>query len=131
MAHFSEELERRFSDLDLLGHVNNVIYHDYLQEARIRVTRKWRRRGVVVPAQVLARQEIDHVKPLHLREAPIRVDMWIESVGNSSYTMRAEVLDDDGTLVARARSVLVAFDKDTEKSRPLPEEFRAELLALL
>ena len=39
MAHYTENLERRFSDLDLLGHVNNVMYHDYLQEARIRVTR--------------------------------------------------------------------------------------------
>ena len=29
------EIYRRFSDLDPLGHVNNVAYHDYLQEARM------------------------------------------------------------------------------------------------
>jgi acyl-CoA thioesterase FadM len=57
--------------------------------------------------------------------------MWIESVGRSSYVMRAEIVDDDGTVAARARSVLVGFDKDTEKSAPLPEEFRTYLLGLL
>lgn len=131
MAHYTESLERRFSDLDLLGHVNNVMYHDYLQEARIRVTRRLRKSGLPIPPQVLARQEIDHLRPLHLRTQPIRIDMWIESVGRSSYVMRAEILDDDGTLSARARSVLVAFDKETERSTPLPQGFRDYLLGLV
>ncbi len=29
----------RWADLDLLGHVNNVVYVDYLQEARVDLVR--------------------------------------------------------------------------------------------
>ena len=29
----------RWADLDLLGHVNNVVYVDYLQEARVDMLR--------------------------------------------------------------------------------------------
>ena len=33
------ECPLRWADLDLLGHVNNVIYVDYLQEARVDMMR--------------------------------------------------------------------------------------------
>ena len=36
MSVFVTQVYRRFSDLDPLGHVNNVVYLDYLQEARLR-----------------------------------------------------------------------------------------------
>ena len=35
----------RWADLDLLGHVNNVVYVDYLQEARVDFMRSLSRRG--------------------------------------------------------------------------------------
>ena len=33
------ECPLRWADLDLLGHVNNVVYVDYLQEARVDMLR--------------------------------------------------------------------------------------------
>ena len=37
MPRLRTEVERRFSDLDLMGHVNNVAFLVYLEEARVRL----------------------------------------------------------------------------------------------
>lgn len=129
MAVHRIELERRFSDLDFMRHVNNAVYGDYFQEARIRLNRVHRATGLQVPAQVIARQEIDYVRPLHLKPEPIVVEIWVESVGRSSFALQQRLFDDEGWLSAKARTVIVAFDKETEKSMPLPEAFREFLLS--
>jgi acyl-CoA thioester hydrolase len=127
MAIFRISVERRYSDLDTLNHVNNVVYAEYLQEARVRLlTEVGHVRGETF-AQVLARQEIDFVKPLLLRREPISVEVWVESLGRSSYTTGYRVLDDDGSVAARARAVMVYFDAATGSSAPLPEDLRERL----
>jgi len=131
MTIYRIQLDRRFSDLDQLGHVNNVVYGDYVQEARIRVNRRMRAEGVEMPAQVVARQEIDYIRPLHLNPEPIVVEVWVESVGNSSYVQCQRIYDNDGTLAAKSRTVVVAFDPVAEKSRPLPAGFREYLLGAI
>ena len=125
------QIDRRFSDLDQLGHVNNVVYGDYIQVARIRVNRRVRAEGVEMPAQVVARQEIDYIRPLHLNPEPIVVEVWVASVGNSSYVQLQRIYDNDGLLAAKARTVVVAFDPVAEKSLPLPASFREYLLGSL
>jgi len=131
MTIYRIQLDRRFSDLDQLGHVNNVVYGDYVQEARIRVNRRMRTEGVEMPAQVVARQEIDYIHPLHLNPEPIVAEVWIASVGNSSYVQCQRIYDNDGTLAAKSRTVVVAFDPVAEKSRPLPAGFREYLLGAI
>ena len=124
-------LERRFSDLDFMRHVNNAVYGDYLQEARIRLNRMYRSAGVIVPSQVVARQEIDYLRPLHLKPEPIVVELWIEAVGRSSFTYQQRLLDDEGWVSAKARTIIVAFNKETERSAPLTTDFREFLLSEL
>ena len=41
----------RWADLDLLGHVNNVVYVDYLQEARVDMLRAHGRGAPVTLAE--------------------------------------------------------------------------------
>ena len=129
MAVHRVQLERRFSDLDLMRHVNNAVYGDYFQEARIRLNNRFREMAITIPPQVVARQEIDYVRPLHLKAAPIVVELWLESVSRSSYVVRQTLLDDEGWVSAKARTVIVTFDKDAERSMPIPEDFRAFLLS--
>ena len=122
-------IERRFSDLDFLQHINNVVYHDYLQEARIRLM------GELlidfaeqyIP-QVLVRQEINYRKTLVLRPEPLVVEVWITEVGRTSYSLGYRILDDDGSLAADATSVMVCFDPATQGSVPIPNDYRAVLV---
>jgi len=97
----------RWSDLDAFGHVNNVKFYDYVQEARVAImtgSLEWSD-GVVWS---LVRQDVDHLAPLDHRSEPYEVATSVVAVGNRSFTLTAEVRDPGtGTVYARARSVAV------------------------
>lgn len=123
----------RFSDVDVYGHVNNVKYFEYLQEARIVLMgRLWEE----VPAStgrtslVVAQVDVDYKVPILHRAAPYDAWTWVTRVGNTSMVVESEIVDGD-VLLARARVVLVFFDQVTGRSRVPDESVRAPLLAAL
>lgn len=122
-------IERRFSDLDLLGHVNNVVYYDYLQESRLRLLNRLGRETVETAPLVVAHQEIDYIAPLPGGVEPVIVETWIERIGTSSFTVGAIVWDSDDTLAARASTVMVFFDPATGQATPMSEQARTWLTA--
>jgi acyl-CoA thioester hydrolase len=115
----------RWSDLDSYGHVNNVKYFDYLQEARIQLFTDLLAWTGAAGSEiwVLVRQDLDYRRPLDFRPAPYEVRTVISAVGNRSITFGAEITDpDDGRVFASARSVMVS-------ATPFPDEHRAALAA--
>ena len=120
---------RRFSDLDPLGHVNNVVFHDYLQEARVGMLHDI---GFVRGpgfSQVVVKQEITHRKPLLLAREPVIIETWVEHLGNSSYTFRYRILDEHGDVAAEASSVMAVVDPETGRPIRIHPELRAVLAA--
>jgi acyl-CoA thioester hydrolase len=122
----------RWSDVDTYGHVNNVKYFEYYQEARIAFlsglsdgSPQDTGRGVVV-----ARIDVDYRRPILFRSEPFQVETWVSRVGTSSYDLEAEIKDGDEVL-SRAHAVVVAFDLHRQRSRPLSEVERARLDDLL
>jgi acyl-CoA thioester hydrolase len=122
----------RWSDVDTYGHVNNVKYFEYSQEARIALlsglsdgSPQDTGRGVVV-----ARIDVDYRRPILFRSEPFQVETWVSRVGTSSYDLEAEIKDGDEVL-SRAHAVVVAFDLHRQRSRPLSEVERARLDDLL
>ena len=126
-------LHVRFSDVDLYGHVNNVKYFEYFQEARIRYLMRLFDVGApgerAVPL-VIAQMDVDYRVPILFRPEPYDVHSWISDVGRSSFVVESEIRDGE-TLLSRARVVAVTFDAATKKAMPAPEEHRAALLAEL
>src|ERR1700755_1212714 len=60
----------RWADMDLLGHVNNVVYVDYLQEARVDMLRthgRAARTGDLAEGVVVVRQEVSYLAPVNFR----------------------------------------------------------------
>jgi acyl-CoA thioesterase FadM len=53
--------------------------------------------------------------------------MRVESVGRSSVSVAHEIIRADGQIAAEGRSVLVAWDRDERRSRPLSDSERAAL----
>ena len=131
MTIFRVPVQRRFSDLDLLGHVNNVVYHDYLQEARVRIIREMMRKDDVEFSHIVAHQEIDHLRPLGLGAEPIIVEIWVSAIGGASYTVDYRVLDDDGQVAAKARSVMVFYNVELQAPTRIPDDVRAVLTGML
>ncbi len=107
---FQCQVYRRFSDLDTQGHVNNVAYADYLQDARVMLLEHVWKESMSDGAQVVVRLEIDYKRPLLFGTEPVTVTISVAHIGNSSYTLSYEVFDHDGTLSARARTVLACVN---------------------
>ena len=126
------EVRVRFSDVDVFGHVNNAAYLHYLEDARFTAfaAAGLRGDGSFGPrVLVMARQEVEHLRPLLLRPDPVAVDVWVLRVGTSSVDLGYEVLDPaGGEVYARARTRMVSVDRVTGRPRPLEGEERAQLL---
>ncbi len=125
-------LRVRWSDLDTYHHVNNVKYVEYFQEARIGYSMAMHQRGDVFGEFVVARIDVDYLRPLGFRNEPFEVHSWISHVGNTSAIYVSE-LRDQGSVLARTQVVTVGFDTTTQRSAPLPPDhvkrLRAELAA--
>jgi acyl-CoA thioester hydrolase len=103
----------RFSDIDLLGHVNNLRYLDYAQIAQVDlltgVYQEARISGHV--QNVIVRSEIDYVAQMILRPEPYAVRSRVVGVGERSVSFEQEVRDGE-QVMARSRIVEVNVDED-------------------
>lgn len=114
--------------MDALRHVNNVAFLQLLEEARVRFLSEIDAIGVGEEFGVLvARNEIDYLRPLLYSVEPVSIHTWIEHVGTSSFTVAYVVHDPAGEAVAAAKTVVVAIRPDG-RSAPLPAAAREALL---
>jgi len=55
----------------------------------------------------------------------IQVAVWPSKIGNSSFTLSYEIQEKrSGRVLARAKSVLVSYDYENKRSKPIPRYFR-------
>jgi acyl-CoA thioester hydrolase len=127
----------RFSDVDVYGHVNNVKYFEYYQEARIAFILALAGGGYDAESslrQVVARIDVDYRRPILFRAEPYVVETWVTHIGTTSYDLSSRILDvegDEGSEYSRAGVRLVAFDLAAQHSRPLTDVERARLETVL
>ena len=107
-------------DIDHLGHVNNLVYLRWVQDA---AAAHWRsatdREQRATIEWVAVRHEIDYQAPAHAGDR-IAVRTWVEAwtaVTSDRHTEVHRVAD--GTLLARARTVWCAVDPVSLKPRRL------------
>lgn len=127
---FRYEVTRRYNDIDQQGHVNNVVFFDYLQDARVALLHKVWRSTMGELQQVIVHQEMSYRKPLLLRIEPVIVEVWVSKVGNSSYTLAYKVLDENAALSAEATTTLACIEPSTGRPTRIPDELRSLLEGL-
>jgi acyl-CoA thioester hydrolase len=110
--------------MDAYRHINNSAYLQYLEQAR--VVMFFHRHEGFSTGTVIARHEIDYLRPVVYHPEPLRIEMWIEKVGGARFTVRYEVFDGD-QLVARAATLCVTFDFGIDRPRRLTDEERSIL----
>jgi acyl-CoA thioester hydrolase len=116
--------------MDVQSHVNNVQYLRFLEDARVQMLVHLGRPGQMMETgQVTVRHEIDYVAPLLFRVRRVLVDTWVERIGRTSYVLGYEIVDQDGTVFARARSVMVCIDPATGGKVPIEPGVRRGLKA--
>ena len=121
----------RFSDIDVMGHVNNATYFTYAEQARIHFFHQlvgdqwnWNKQGILV-----ARNEMDYKLPIHFNDA-IDIHVYCKHIGNKSYTMGYRYMRGE-ELCATGASVLVCFDYEERCTMEVPERWRALLSQLM
>ena len=141
------ECPLRWADLDLLGHVNNVVYADYLQEARVDLMRSMLPPTAPQDADltegiVVVRHDVTYLAPLLFDFRPVKIECWVTEVRAATFTMAYEIFHDvpgegsDGApagstrrVYLRASTVLAPFVFAEERPRRLTPEERAGLAA--
>ncbi|MFB9239515.1 acyl-CoA thioesterase [Plantactinospora siamensis] len=131
----------RWSDLDAYGHVNNARFLTLYEEARVAMMFAGGRASGLdsfAAGVVIRRHEVDYLRPIDYpldwpdpdRAPTVRIEMWVEELRPSRFTISYELFDAD-RLAGRARSVLVPFDLDRQAPRRLGPAERAFLAGYL
>jgi acyl-CoA thioester hydrolase len=128
----------RWADLDMLGHVNNVVYVDYLQEARVdmlRVHGRGESGDALTEGVVVVRHEVTYRAPLVFRFRPVKIECWVTEIRPATFTMAYEVFHDDGdagrVVYLQASTVLSPYVFAGEHPRRLTAEEKETLGAYL
>jgi acyl-CoA thioester hydrolase len=122
----------RWADLDQLNHVNNVVYVDYLQEARVDMLRvHGRGPQALAEGLVVVRHEVTYLKPLTFDFRPVSIECWVTDVKAATFTMGYEIFHDladgDRIVYLRATTVLTPYVFAEERPRRISAEERAAL----
>ena len=119
-----------WSELDLLGHVNNVAISRYFQAARIHYMEPVGLK--VFPGMergpILAAAKVDFLRQLHF-PGNVTIRTRCGGIRNTSLTLLHDLLDDAGTLCARSEEVIVHFDFRKQTPIPMTDEIRRAIAA--
>ncbi len=125
------QLHIRFTDIDAFGHVNNALYLTYFEEARVKYFDDvlnwgydWTKEGVIV-----ARAELNFIIPAHFKDE-IFIYTKCSRLGTKSFDLSYQMVkfhEEKEILLADAVTVMVAFDYSSNKSIPIPDDWRTAL----
>ncbi|MGD0776440.1 MAG: thioesterase family protein [Candidatus Solibacter sp.] len=114
------------ADIDVLGHVNNVVYLRWVQDVAVA---HWR--AAAPPAEqeklrwVVLRHEIDYKQAARLGDR-IVAQTWVGTATRLQFGRHTEIRrSSDGTLLAKARTVWCPIDAVTGKPTAVSAEVRA------
>ena len=116
----------RWRDIDALGHVNNAVYLTYLEELLTSLLQP-----VLADDRVTVRVELDFRQEVRLSDVEITARAAVEQVGASSLMTSVVLALPDGTVALEGRVVLVAWDPQSRRSRPLTDAEKRTLSGLI
>lgn len=123
-------VQLRWRDMDMLGHLNQSVYHELLEEGRIALIADLmgRARGERIEGgYVLAHVDLDYHAEVRKDHEAVDIVVRVARVGTSSIELDHDVRLPDGRLAASGKSVLVAWDLVARTKRSLSEAERAAL----
>ncbi len=110
--------------MDQLGHLNQSVYHELLEEGRAAlITEIIRRVGIDHShgSYVLVHVDLDYHTEVRKDHGEVAIVVRLAGVGTSSLRLEHEVRLPDGTIAASGKTVMVAWDPVARGKRPLSE----------
>jgi acyl-CoA thioester hydrolase len=124
---YEVDIEVRPEDIDQLGHVNNVVYVRWVQEAAMA---HWRARAEpedqAALSWVVRRHEIDYVRPAY-PDTQVVARTWVGEASRLNFDRHTELVRaSDGKPLARARTVWVPVDSTTLRPTNVSDRVRKQ-----
>lgn len=127
----ASDIQVRFADCDMAGHVNNATILTYFETARIDffhdvigTDNDWNKTGLI-----LAHSEIDYLAPVYLQDK-VKAYSRVTRIGNKSFNMEnllVKVKDGKETFAAIASFVLVCMDYSKKQTIEIPKSWIEKL----
>ena len=118
--HF--EMQLRWSDQDLLGHVNNARIVTLAEEARIRADAAWFPDSPKGGSRVVRTQRIDFDAPI-LYGHMLDISVWVGRIGRTSFTLVHDLWQ-QGRRCALVEAVMVEVDAETGRPVVISDQDR-------
>tara|TARA_A100001015_G_scaffold289192_1_gene360802 strand:+ start:262 stop:645 length:384 start_codon:yes stop_codon:yes gene_type:complete len=114
----------QWGDMDAYQHVNNAVFLKWLETDRISFARELLPKYIEF---IVAHISIDYLKPVTYPDN-VCCESRIEKIGNTSVVVVTEIhSEEQKQVIAKAKSVLVNFDYNTNKSAPWDDQCRSIL----
>jgi acyl-CoA thioester hydrolase len=125
---FPVELQIRldWSEMDVFGHINNVMFFKYVQASRVNYWEKIRFMRDFETKKVgplLVANSCQFRKPLFY-PGNITIQARVDFIKNSSLGIHHRILNDKKELAAEAQDVIVLFDFIKNQPITIPDEWR-------
>jgi acyl-CoA thioester hydrolase len=116
-----------FRDVDTFGHVNNAVYLSYFEWARAQLW--FDLTGAKGEPQdigfIVARAEIDFIAQIAME--PIEIRVRVSEMRNTSLDTVYEIRLRDGQVAATGKVVVVLFDWNEQRKKPITDELRQKV----
>jgi acyl-CoA thioester hydrolase len=122
------ELPLRHRDMDALGHVNQAVYHELLEEVRAALFRR-ALPDLSFTGYVLVHVELDYRNEVRISDGRLTGEARVAELGRSRIELENRLLKSDGAVAVEGRAVLVAWDEEARRARPLTDDERTALEA--
>lgn len=123
------DLQIRFNDIDILGHLNNTVYFSFFDTGKAYFFEKaiggkidWQHVETVI-----ANIDCAYMAPIFFGES-IEVRTRCKSISDKSFRLQQVIVEKNkGEIKAAAETVMVSFDPSTQKAIEMPAVWRKAL----
>lgn len=123
---FAMTIEPRFVETDALGHINNTVLPAWFEQARTPIFKIFTPSlAIDMWELILAKIDVSFLSQIYYGMT-VEIRTYIQSIGNSSFVVYQQAWQDNNK-VAEGHAILVNFDHDTQKSKPIAEYIRQAL----
>jgi acyl-CoA thioester hydrolase len=121
------KIQVRFSDIDLMGHVNNAVYLNYFESARMHylvylfgMDWDWKKNGIILKQNL-----VEYHYPVFLGDEP-KIQVFLTHIGTKSFTLAYELKVNE-KVCTTGESVLVSFDFEANQTTEISDLGRKKL----
>jgi acyl-CoA thioester hydrolase len=124
---FSIDLPVQFRDIDVMGHVNNATYFQYMETGRVEFARKLGQvREGFRGSFIVASARCEFKKPIR-DERRVTVSVWVSRIGDRSWNFDYSIHGPRRVEYAVGRTTQVAYDYKTRATVRISPKLKREL----